>query len=124
MHTSKTLFVALATGALMLTACASSRETASTDDSATTAQTISVSDSTPITAQNATLTISGLSCPLCAENVNKSLAGIEGVSVVGSDIGKGKVEIAMLGKTDPTRGQIARAVRDAGFTLVDITARN
>jgi len=77
-------------------------------------------DESPITADSATLIVHGMSCPLCANNADKKLRDVPGVGNVAIDMGSGKVSVVFSGKEHPSRAQLARAVKDAGFTLVRI----
>lgn len=62
--------------------------------------------------------VNGLSCPLCATNVEGQLKRLPGVNIVDIDLDEGLVSVSMSGKERPTRAQIARAIEDAGFTVV------
>lgn len=77
-------------------------------------------DTRPIQGNRAVMTVHGLGCPLCAENINKTLATVPGV--VGSDIdlATGFVSVRLRGGQNPSRADLARAIIDAGFTLVRI----
>jgi copper chaperone CopZ len=78
------------------------------------------SDSTPITESTATLWVSGMSCPLCASNIDKQLTQVKGVSSVSVDLGSGRVVVQTPGETKPSRKELARAIRQSGFTLTRI----
>jgi copper chaperone CopZ len=79
-------------------------------------------DSRPIEADEATLVVRGLSCPKCANNVNLQLDKVEGVAETHIDMGKGEVRVVFepLVPTHPSKARLARAITDAGFTIVDI----
>lgn len=62
--------------------------------------------------------VNGLSCPLCATNIEGQLKRLPGVNIVDIDLDQGLVSVSMGGKERPTRAQIARAIEDAGFTVV------
>jgi copper chaperone CopZ len=61
--------------------------------------------------------VHGMSCPLCAKNVDIELRRIKGVSMVEADLGEGFVYVTLDGSAPVTRGQLARAVNDSGFTI-------
>lgn len=65
----------------------------------------------------ATLWVKGLSCPLCAHNIDKQLARVPGVRNVAVDLSEGKVTLRVSADRPPTREQLARAVDASGFTL-------
>ncbi len=78
------------------------------------------SDSAAITESTATLWVSGMSCPLCANNIDKQLMQVKGVSSVSVDLGSGRVVVQTPGDTKPSRKELARAIRQSGFTLTRI----
>lgn len=70
-----------------------------------------------IEADQARLTVFGLSCPLCATNVEKALTSVPGVLGASIDLSNGRIDL-LLDPTKRTRSvDIAHAVKDAGFTL-------
>ncbi len=70
-----------------------------------------------IESDRAKLTVFGLSCPLCATNVEKALTSIPGVRSASIDLSSGGVNL-LLDPARPIRStDIARAVKNAGFTL-------
>ncbi|MBX3361779.1 MAG: heavy-metal-associated domain-containing protein [Phycisphaeraceae bacterium] len=75
---------------------------------------------TPITADKVTLAVNGLSCPLCATNVDKQLASLRGVQDIRIDFEKGEIEL-QLKDPPPSPSSLARAIDQAGFTLVRIS---
>lgn len=79
-------------------------------------------DFRPIDADGATLVVRGLSCPKCANNVNLQLGKVSGVGETHIDMGSGEVRVAFdtLAAAHPSRAQLAKAITDAGFTVVDI----
>ncbi len=79
-------------------------------------------DTRPIEADEATLVVRGLSCPKCANNVNLQLDKVEGVGETHIDMGTGEVRVVFepLAPTHPSKARLARAITDAGFTIVDI----
>lgn len=104
--------------AIGLSGCA----TTESADSQTVADAGFARDTTPLTADDATLTVRGLSCPKCANNVNLALGKLTGVSETHIDMGKGEVHVVFdpISKTRPSKAQLAKAITDAGFTIVDI----
>jgi copper chaperone CopZ len=100
----------------LLGGCASTSQTDTTS-----ATTDHASDGRPIEADSAVLIVNGLSCPLCATNVDKQLLAIPGVSDVRVDLGSGEVTLAFSPlMPHPSRADLRRAVADSGYTLVDI----
>lgn len=77
-------------------------------------------DRTPVSAPSATLTVYGLSCPLCANSSDQQLKKIEGVRDVAIDLGEGKIRVGIAPGATPTKARFARAIKDAGFTLVKV----
>ncbi|MBX3316265.1 MAG: heavy-metal-associated domain-containing protein [Phycisphaeraceae bacterium] len=75
---------------------------------------------TPITADKVTLAVNGLSCPLCATNVDKQLGSLRGVQDIRIDFEKGEIEL-QLKDPRPSPSSLARAIDQAGFTLVRIS---
>ena len=66
------------------------------------------------------LTVYGLSCPLCSNNLDGQLRRIEGVEDAIIDLKTGAVTVKFVDGHHVTRGVIGKAVKDAGFTLKDI----
>jgi copper chaperone CopZ len=81
-------------------------------------------DDTAIDAPSATLVVHGLSCPLCAHNIDQQLMRVRGVDSVMTDLGEGEVYLGLAESPKPTRAQLARAINEAGFTLVSIRTPN
>lgn len=75
-------------------------------------------------ASGATLHVRGLSCPLCATNIDKGMRALPGVGGAEVDLGAGTVELTFVPGARPSAMQIDRAVRDSGFTLVGIDRRD
>jgi copper chaperone CopZ len=65
----------------------------------------------------ATLYVMGMSCPQCANNIDKQLRKVIGVKSVTIDLGSGRVQASLEPKMTPTRDQLARAIEQSGFTL-------
>lgn len=75
----------------------------------------------PIESETATLVVHGMGCPLCANNVDRQLLAVSGVEDVRVDLGNGAVTVVLADSGRPTMAQLARAVDDSGFTLINIT---
>lgn len=73
-----------------------------------------------VKSASATLRVNGLSCPLCATNVDAQLKKLPGVLAVQTDLGKGLVRVG-LNSPYPTTDEIAKAIDNAGMTLVSIS---
>ena len=105
--------ITLILSASMLTACAST--TTSTD--AKNAR----HDMAPISADSATLRVNGMSCPKCANNIERQLASLPGVETIEIDLGRGTVGVGFApGVAHPSAAQLAGAIDNTGFTLVSI----
>jgi len=65
----------------------------------------------------ARLFVMGMSCPLCANNINKQLMRVPGVQEVSVDLGSGLVLARLVPSNPPTREQLVEAIRQSGFTL-------
>jgi len=76
-----------------------------------------LTDTTLVKGPSTTMLVHGMSCPLCAKNVDIELRRIKGVSFVTADLGEGHVVVTLDGSAPVTRGQLARAVNDSGFTI-------
>jgi len=74
-----------------------------------------------VKADEVTLWVNGLGCPLCATNIDKQLETLSTVTSVKVDLGTGKVKVGMLpGKPHPSPAEFSRVVENAGFTLVKV----
>ena len=74
----------------------------------------------PLTGQHTVvLAARGLSCPLCATNVDRVLKTVDGVSSVQTDLEKGHVIVSLEENHTVTRGQLIKAIEDAGFTFTE-----
>ena len=87
----------------------------------------SVSNATtqPITGDavagtSATLVVHGMSCPLCAHNVDKQLLAVPGVTGVRLDMGTGEAFLSLDGTGRTTRQMLADAIDRSGFTLQEV----
>lgn len=75
----------------------------------------------PISADRATLLVYGMSCPLCATNVDQQLLAMPGVSTVNVDLSSGWVTVTFSdGAARPSERDLAKAVVESGMTIVDI----
>lgn len=84
-------------------------------------ETTAFSGTEPVGGEGVTLKVNGLSCPQCASNLTLSLDELPGVR--GSKINLKTGDVAVeFGITSPSEKQLADAVANSGFTLVDIRA--
>jgi Zn2+/Cd2+-exporting ATPase len=68
----------------------------------------------------AVMTVHGMACPQCANNVDLQLLKVKGVESVKIDMGSGRVTAQLSPSNPPTRDQLAQAIEKTGFTLVKI----
>jgi len=73
-----------------------------------------------VDSPTATLIVHGMSCPLCANNVDKQLLDVRGVSSVHVDMGTGEAKVWFAPGAKVTRRQLADAVDKSGFTLAEV----
>ena len=66
---------------------------------------------------SATLYVKGMSCPLCANNIDKQLMKVPGVKHVSVDLGSGAVQAKFGPGKPPSERQLAQAIERSGFTL-------
>lgn len=69
------------------------------------------------------LTVHGLSCPLCSNNLDGQLKSIAGVEEARIDLKTGAVTVRLADGHSVTSGKLAGAVKSAGFTLKKIHAQ-
>ncbi len=126
MKTHTSLLLLLAAFALStLSACATNRGSSAAGDSlvqsdAAAAMTgLTVSDE-PIESNSVTLVVHGMSCPLCATNVDKQLLSVSGVKYVSVNLYNGNIAVDLAESPKPTSRQLADAVERSGFTLKEI----
>lgn len=133
MHSMRFAFSILAS-LLVLTGCASSNSQPATSKatpdsqsesqevtySATPEETQFLKSTEPLTPGRITMSVNGLSCPLCASNVDQQVKRLPGVSNVFVDLAKGRVSATLTGPKTPSPAQLAKAADDAGVTLVKI----
>lgn len=67
-----------------------------------------------------TLDVHGLSCPLCANNLDRELLRLPGVRSVQVDLGSGTVRLTRDPSVRLEQRTLAETVRRSGFTLVAI----
>jgi copper chaperone CopZ len=108
------LVIMAAAPMLILGACGAAGERAHVADAAVT------TDDDPIRGGVAVLTVYGMSCPLCANNVDNVLLDVPGVTGVDVDMGTGRATVRLDAKRPPTRAMLARAVEKSGFSLQGI----
>lgn len=106
--------------ALLLVACA----TTPTDDGAAASGSVLVDlgpgADQPLVGSSARLAVHGMSCPKCVSNVDITLKRLPGVTSAAINMRDGIVDVAFGEGTRPTPRQLAKAVEDAGLTLVRI----
>ena len=78
-------------------------------------------DKAAIASPQITLTVMGLSCPQCSGNVERQLKRIPAISTIAIDLGVGVVKIRLNPSQSVTRRALAKAIDDAGYTLVKVT---
>ncbi|MBN1558283.1 MAG: heavy-metal-associated domain-containing protein [Lentisphaerae bacterium] len=66
------------------------------------------------------LTVHGLSCPLCSNNLDGQLRRLAGVEEAVIDLNTGAVTVTLADGHAVTRETLAGAVEQAGFTLKDV----
>ena len=75
----------------------------------------------PIQANSAMLLVYGMSCPLCATNVDQQLLAVPGVRQVNVDLSNGWVQVSFHpDSVKPSARELASAVVESGMTIVDI----
>ncbi len=110
---------------LFAVSCSASKQTIETAD-APMAAAREIGDGLPqddpslITATSLALHIRGMSCPKCVTNAEIQLERLPGVSGAMLDMGGGTFRIKVKPGAPVTRGNLARAIWVAGFTLVEI----
>lgn len=107
--------VAAVAASAALAGCATSgTSSTSAGDSAPSAAGAST---TPIATDSVTLVVYGMSCPLCANNVDGALLAVDGVSAVNVDMSTGITVVELDGSAPVSRQQLATAVDRSGFSL-------
>lgn len=97
--------------ALMITGCQSTP---------TTAKSAPAYSQAPVSPLGVTMVVHGMSCPLCATNVDKQLLRVHGVTGVFANLQDGRIDVAVNPTDPPTEAALAHAVIESGFTLVKI----
>ncbi len=88
--------------------------------SVTAADLASTKGTKPVASKDVVLWINGMGCPQCVTNVDLQLERIDGAKDVRVDLANGKVAVRFEKDPRPTPDRIAKAVSDAGLTLVKI----
>lgn len=113
----RTLFsIVLVSSCVALAACSGDGASRSSGTAPATA-----SSAAALPGDSATLTVQGLSCPLCASNVDKQLLKVPGVQDVSVDLGAGLVKVRFDPATAPSEAVLRKAVEDSGYTLAGVT---
>ncbi|MCL4211312.1 MAG: heavy-metal-associated domain-containing protein [Phycisphaeraceae bacterium] len=105
----------MAAALLVLPGCSSTR---TTGDSMTGAS-AGVTDE-PVRQSPVTMIVHGMSCPLCANNIDLLLRRVRGVTDVNINLADGAVKVHVDKANPPTYAALARAVDQSGFTLVKV----
>jgi copper chaperone CopZ len=79
-----------------------------------------IADTAVLDSPTATLVVHGMSCPLCANNVDKQLLTVPGVQSVNVNMGTGEVKVSLAPNAGVTKARLAKAVDDSGFTLAEV----
>ncbi|MGD9872937.1 MAG: heavy-metal-associated domain-containing protein [Kiritimatiellia bacterium] len=66
------------------------------------------------------LVVHGLSCPLCASNIENGLRKVDEIESSSIDLKTGEVTVKLKEEHSVTRARLAKAVADSGFTLKEI----
>ncbi len=66
------------------------------------------------------LTVFGLSCPLCASNLDQQLQRLAGIDEMWPDLDTGAVRLTLKEGYTLTDSDFRRAVRNAGFTMQSV----
>lgn len=107
---------------LALSGCASSPKDDGQEVSytATPEEARQLASTTPLDSGSLKLYMNGLSCPLCATNVDQQVDDLPGTSDVKVDLRTGIVTVRIEGTERPSPKQLADAADQAGVTLVKI----
>jgi copper chaperone CopZ len=109
-----------------LSGCASNQIGAAADTeqaveySATTEEAALIQSEQPLPPGPIVMYMNGLSCPLCATNIDQQVEKLPGVSDVKVDLSTGKVKANLSGPSTPSPRQLANAADAAGVTLIKI----
>lgn len=105
----------------LIAGCASTSTSATAIEPTPGATVLQAKSSTPIAADNATLGVLGMSCPKCANNIEKQLREVPGIADIHIDMGAGAVHLGFAGGMHPSPADLARAIERTGFTLAYIS---
>ncbi|MGP1347308.1 MAG: heavy-metal-associated domain-containing protein [Phycisphaerales bacterium] len=83
----------------------------------------SADDSRPISGDTARLTVRGMSCPKCANNIDRQLQRVTGVSGINIDMSTGHVDVSFRPGVKASPKELAQAITNTGFTLVEVAER-
>ena len=70
----------------------------------------------PLQGASASFLAYGMSCPKCANNIALVVGDVNGVENVRVDMGAGLVTVDLEGDSRPSESDLARAIKEAGFT--------
>ncbi|MFG0330197.1 MAG: heavy-metal-associated domain-containing protein [Phycisphaerales bacterium] len=70
------------------------------------------------------MTVYGMSCPLCATNVDKQLLKIPGVEGVNTNLDSGIITIDISPTNPPSDAALEEAIEESGFTLIGEPVRS
>lgn len=112
---------ALAAAAPLVGGCAATASSSASPAASTAASTTAIGDGT-LGPGRYDLVVRGMSCPKCISNVDLQLKRIDGVANPKVDMKNGVVSVTVREGASPSRAEVARAIEDAGFTLVEIRA--
>lgn len=130
-------FAPLAISSLLLVGCSGTQRTAS-DPAPAPAAPVVAAAAEPATAtappapaattglvkaDQVSMYVTGLSCPFCATNLERSMTKLPGVQDVSVDLGTGEAKVMLIGKDRPTYEQLEKAVKDSGFTFQRFAAQ-
>lgn len=106
---------------VLVSSCAVVAACSSDSASSSSPAPVTASSAAPLPGESATLTVQGLSCPLCASNVDKQLLKVAGIQDVSVDLGAGLVKVRFDPAQAPSEATLRKAVEDSGYTLAGIT---
>jgi len=109
----KIKYLILAAAITIITGCATSREALTYKG---------IEDLS--TYREVVLTVHGLSCPLCSNNLDGQLRRIKGVTQAAIDLKTGAVTVMLDEGHSVSGSDLNSAVYDAGFTLKKIEPKN
>ena len=65
--------------------------------------------------------VKGLACPFCAYGLEKKLKEVEGLDVIKINFKEGLAYLSTSAATKPTKDELTKIVKDAGFTPGEIS---